>query len=111
MELVALLVIGAAVFFVIAALAVVGFFLKLLFWVVFFPIRLLLKLTFGILGFGLAALLAPLLFVVLAVVVVGAILSAIVALLAPLLPLLLVGLVGWLIYRASTRHQYQPTNL
>ena len=111
MELVALLVIGAAIFFVVATIAVIGFFLKLLFWVVFFPIRLALKLVFGIVGFGLAAVLAPILFLVVAIAVVGAVLAAIAAALAPLLPLLLVGLVGWLIYRASTNHRaYEPTN-
>lgn len=109
MELVALLVIGAAIFFVIATVAVIGFFLKLLFWVVLFPIRLALKLVFGIVGFGLAALLAPLLFLVVGVAIVGTVIAAILALLAPLLPLLLVALVGWLIYRASTNSTYEVT--
>lgn len=109
--LLALLVIGVAVFFILGALALVGLVLKFLFWVVLFPIRLALKLVFGIVGFGLAALLAPILFVVVAIAAVGAILAAIAALLAPLLPLLLVGVVGWLIYRASTNHRaYEPTN-
>lgn len=109
MELVALLVIGAAIFFVVATVAVIGFVLKLLFWVVLFPIRLALKLVFGIIGFGLAALLAPILFLVAGIAVIGAILAAIVALLAPLMPLLLVVLVGWLIYRASTNRSYEVT--
>ncbi len=109
MELVALLVIGAAIFFVIATVAVIGFFLKLLFWVVLFPIRLALKLVFGIVGFGLAALLAPVLFLVVGVAIIGAVIAAILALLAPLLPLLLVALVGWLIYRASTNRTYEVT--
>lgn len=111
MELVALLVIGAAIFFVVATIAVIGFFLKLLFWIVLFPIRLALKLVFGIIGFGLAALLAPILFLVAGIAVIGAILAAVVALLAPLMPLLLVVFVGWLIYRASTNGRtYEPTN-
>jgi hypothetical protein len=109
--LLALLVVGFAAFFILGTIALVGFFLKLLFWVVLFPIRLALKLVFGIVGFGLAALIAPVVFLVAAVAVIGAILAAIVALLAPLVPLLLVGLVGWLIYRASTNHRtYEPTN-
>lgn len=95
--------IACAVLFIVGTLALIGFVLKILLWTVFFPIRIILKLVFGIIGFGLAALLLPIILVVAGIAVVGALIAAVFALLAPLLPVLLLGLVGWAIYRASSR--------
>jgi hypothetical protein len=99
----ALVVLAVTIAFFVATLALVGFVIKAIFWIVFFPIRLLFKIVFWTIGAGLAALMIPILLVVAAVVVVGGILAAVFALLAPLLPVALVALVGWAIYRASTR--------
>jgi hypothetical protein len=100
---IALAVIACAVFFVLGTLALIGFILKVLFWAVFFPIRLAFKLIFGLLGLGLAVVLIPLVMIVAFIAIVGALLAALFAVVAPLLPVLLLGLVGWGIYRASTR--------
>jgi hypothetical protein len=81
--------------------AVIVFVLKVLFWVVLFPIRLAFKLAFGILGVGFAAIVAPLVLVIGGIAIVGALLAALFAIVAPLLPVILLGLVGWAIYRAS----------
>ena len=102
--LIALSAFAVAACFVFAILAVVGFVLKTIFWIVFFPIRFLLKLVFWVLGVGLGVVLLPLVLVIAAVAVIGAILAAILGLLAPLLPVAIVALVGYGIYRASTRH-------
>ena len=100
--LIALTAIGFVVLFIFGILALIGFVLKVLLWAVLFPIRLVLKLVFGLLGFGLAVLVVPVVVVVAGIALVGAIVAAIFALVAPLMPLLLVGLVGWAIYRIST---------
>jgi hypothetical protein len=101
--LTALVALAVTIAFFVATLALVGFVLKAIFWIVFFPVRLLFKIVFWTIGAGLAALMIPILFIVAAVVIVGGILAAVFALLAPLLPVALVALVGWAIYRASVR--------
>jgi hypothetical protein len=101
--LIALVVLAFTVAFIIGTLALVGFIIKAVFWIVFFPIRLLFKMVFWTIGAGLAALMLPIVLVVAAVAVIGSILAAVFALLAPLLPVALVALVGWAIYRGSTR--------
>jgi hypothetical protein len=101
--LIALSAITVAACFVFAILALVGLVLKTVLWIVFFPIRFLLKLVFWILGVGLGVLILPLVLIVGGIAIVGAILAAILSLLAPLLPIAIVALVGWGIYRASTR--------
>jgi hypothetical protein len=86
---------GAAVIVLLSVLALLGFFLKLVFWVVFLPIRLI----FGALGLLLGALAAPL---VLAVLAIAAI-AGIAAILLPLTPILILALVGWAIYKSAVR--------
>jgi hypothetical protein len=100
---IALAVLAFAVFCILGTLALVGFVLKVLFWAVLFPIRLVFKLVFGIVGLGLAAFVGPILLLVAGIAVVGALAAAFIALVAPLLPLLLLAFLGWAIYRASTR--------
>jgi hypothetical protein len=92
-----------AVAFIIGVFALLGFLLKSILWLVFFPIRLLFKLVFWTIGAGLAALMLPILLIVGVVAVIGGILAALFALIAPLLPVALVALVGWAIYRGSVR--------
>ena len=101
--LIALSAFAVAACFVFVILALVGLVLKTIFWIVFFPIRFLLKLVFWILGVGLGVLVLPIVLIVGGIAIVGAILAAILSLLAPLLPIAIVALVGWGIYRASTR--------
>jgi hypothetical protein len=96
-------IVVTAFFCLFAVLAFVGFAVKAAFWLLFFPIRLLFKMIFGLLGAGLALLFAPLMLLFIGIVVIGVILTALVSLLAPLLPVALVALVGWAIYRGSTR--------
>ena len=98
---VALAVIAAAVFCVLGTLALIGFVLKILFWVVLFPIRLAFKLVFGILGIGLAAIVAPVVLLIAGIAVIGALIAALLAIVAPLIPVILLVLVGWAIYRIS----------
>jgi hypothetical protein len=100
---VALAVIAFAVFFILGTLALVGFLLKVLFWAVLFPIRLAFKLIFGLVGLTLGAILLPLVLLVAGIAVVGALVAALIALITPLLPVLLLLLVGWAIYRVSSR--------
>jgi hypothetical protein len=100
---IALAVLAFAAFFILGTIALIGLVLKILFWAVFFPIRLALKLVFGLLGLGFAVVLMPIVVIVAAVAVIGALIAALFALLAPLFPVLLLGLVGWAIYRASSR--------
>jgi hypothetical protein len=101
--LLALSAFAVAACFIFAILALVGLVLKTVLWIVFFPIRFLLKLVFWILSIGLGVLLLPVVLVVAGIALIGAILAAIFSLLAPLLPIGIVALVGWGIYRASTR--------
>jgi hypothetical protein len=101
--LIALTAFAVAGCFIFATLALVGLVIKTVLWIVFFPIRFLLKLVFGILGAGLAMLVLPLMVLVAGIAIIGGIIAALLSLLAPLLPIALVALVGWGIYRASTR--------
>ena len=101
--LIALAVIALAVCFLLGTLALIGFVLKFLFWVVLFPIRLVLKLVFGILGIGLAVVAAPVVFLIAGVAIFAALAAAIIAIVMPLLPVILLGLLGWAIYGMSTR--------
>jgi hypothetical protein len=102
-EIVVLSFIAGAGLVTLGTIAIIGFVIKLLFWAVLFPIRLALKLVFGVLGIGLAALVLPIVFVIAGVAIVGAIVAALFAIVAPLLPVLLLCFVGWAIYRASSR--------
>jgi hypothetical protein len=102
-----LAVIVFAVLFILGAFALVGFLLKLLFWAVFFPIRLALKLLFGLVGLTLGAILLPFMLLVAGIAVVGALVAGLIALVTPLLPVILLGLVGWGIYRASIGRGYE----
>ena len=101
--LLALVILAFIAAFIIGTLALVGFIIKTIFWIVFFPIRFLFKLVFWTVGAGLAALMLPILLIVGVIAIIGSILAAVFALLAPLLPVALVALVGWAIYRGSTR--------
>jgi hypothetical protein len=101
--LIALGVFVFAAFCLFAAIAFIGLVIKAIFWVVFFPIRLLFKLVFWTLGAGLAVVLMPVILLVVAVAIIGALVTALFSLLAPMIPVALVALVGWAIYRGSTR--------
>jgi hypothetical protein len=101
--LIALSAFAVAACFLFAVLALVGLVLKTILWIVFFPIRFVLKLVFWILGAGIAVLVLPLVLLVAGIAIIGALVAAILSLLAPLLPVAIVALVGWGIYRASTR--------
>src|SRR5688572_27927992 len=95
---IALADIALAAFFILGTIALIGLVLKILFWAIFFPIRLALKLVFGLLGLGFAVVLMPIVVIVAGIAVIGALIAALFALLAPLVPVLLLGLVGWAIY-------------
>jgi hypothetical protein len=78
------------------------------FWVVFLPIRILLKLlwlplglAFGAVGMtvGLAAL--PILFVIVAALVVFALVATLVSLLIPAIPFVLLGLLIWALVKKT----------
>ena len=101
--LIALAVIAVAVCCVLATLTLIGFVLKLLFWVVLFPIRLALKLVFGIVGVGLAVIAAPIVLLVSGIAIFAALVAAVIAIVTPLLPVILLLLLGWAIYRISSR--------
>lgn len=101
--LLTLAVLAAVALVVVAALAAVAFVIKTILWVALFPIRLLLKLIFGVLGAGLAAVFLPILVIGGVLLLVAAIVAALVGILAPILPIALVAFVGWMIYRASVR--------
>jgi len=101
--LIALAVIALAVCCILTTLTLIGFVLKLLFWVVLFPIRLALKLVFGILGVGLAVIAAPIVLLIAGIAIFGALVAAVIAIVTPLLPVILLLLLGWAIYRISSR--------
>jgi hypothetical protein len=104
---VALASIVFAALVIFAIVAFIAFVLKLIFWVVFFPIRLIGSFLFGLAGATLGLLLLPFIILVGGVVLVGLVIAAIVAIVTPLLPVLLVALVGWAIYRSSSRSALQ----
>jgi hypothetical protein len=100
---VALAVLAFAIFFIVAAFALVGFLLKILFWAVLFPIRLVFKLLFGLVGLTLGAVLLPFVLLVAGIAVIGALVAGLIALITPILPVLIFLFVGWAIYRVSSR--------
>ena len=88
---------------VFGALLLVGFVVKVVFWLVFLPLRIVFKLLFGIGGLLVGAIAAPLLLLVLGLGLVLAVLAALAALILPLLPVLMLLAVGWAIYRGAVR--------
>jgi hypothetical protein len=99
----AVAVIAFAGFFILGTIALVGLLLKILFWALLFPIRLAFKLMFGLIGLTLGAIFLPVLLLVAGIAVVGVLVAGLIALITPLLPVLLFLLVGWAIYRVSSR--------
>ena len=96
-----LFLLGAAVaaMMVVGLLAVLGTILKLLFWIVLLPLRLVAGLLIGLFGLLVSLVAAP--FVALAV---GAgVFIALAVLLVPMLPVLLLAIIGWAIYKATSR--------
>jgi hypothetical protein len=94
---------AAAIVLVLGAVALLALVLKLVFWFVFLPIRLLFALLAGLAGLLVTIVAAPL---ALAAVIVAAVV-ALALVVVPLLPLALVGLIGWALYRAFSR---QPSH-
>ena len=99
--IVTLTALAVAAGLVLFTLAVAGFLLKTVFWLVLLPIRFVFKLLFWVLGAGFAVLMLPIILVIGLVGIVGGIVAALLSMLAPMLPILIVALVGWAIYRAS----------
>lgn len=103
MALTGLLVVGLAL---AALMGLVFLVVKIAFWTVLLPFRILLKvlmipvwLTLGAVGLAAGAAVLPvLLFVAAAVVVVGAI-AALLALVVPAIPFVLLGLMVWAVLR------------
>ncbi len=75
-------------------------------WLVLLPIKLLIRLAFGIGGALLGLLIAPLVMVVVGVALLVAFVTAVVALFVPLIPVVLLALLGWAIIRASSRRRH-----
>jgi hypothetical protein len=105
-----LLALGTLILFGLLVVGVVGGVLKLVFWLLFLPFRLALKLLalpFLALGlllkvlFGL--LLLPLFLVLGVVAIVGFGLVAVLGLLVPILPLVVAGLVVWGLVKLFSR--------
>jgi len=101
-------------FAVAAILGVVMFALKIVFWTIFLPFRILSKiffkvifralmfpiwLTVGALGMAASAVAMPVMLVVLAGVAIIGVLAALFALLLPLLPFVMFGLLIWAFMR------------
>ncbi len=99
----ALAVIASAVLFILGTVALVGFVLKVLFWALLFPLRLAFKLILGLVGLTLGALLIPFVLLIAGIAIIGALVAGLIALITPLLPVILLGLVGWAIYKVSSR--------
>jgi hypothetical protein len=103
-----LLVFGGLVAAGLAVAAVLGFvffLLKLVFWVILLPFRLLLKalmipvwLTLGAVGMAAGAVLLPVVLIALAAVAVIGVLATLFALLLPAVPFILLGLMLWAIF-------------
>jgi hypothetical protein len=107
-------------FFVLVMLAVAGlcvaavvgfvfFLIKMVLWVVLFPVRLLFKLLWlpfglaiGTVGLGLGALAIPLLLLLLGGVVIFGLIAAVIGLLIPAIPFVLLGLLLWSIFGGRT---------
>jgi hypothetical protein len=103
--LLAVAVIVSAVLFILGTVALVGFIVKVLLWALLFPLRLAFKLVFGLVGLTLGGLLIPIVLLVAGIGLIGALVVGLIALITPLLPVILLGLVGWAIYRISNREQ------
>ncbi len=105
-----LLALGTLLLFGLLVIGLVGGLLKLVFWLLFLPFRLALKLlalpfmALGLLlklAFG--VLLLPLFLVLGVVALVGFGLVALLGLLVPILPLIIAGLVVWGLVKAFSR--------
>ena len=105
-----LLTLGAFVLFGVMLLGLVGGILKLVFWLLFLPLRLLGKLValpfmaigvFFKLMFG--VMLLPLLAVGGVIALVFVVLTALVSLIVPLMPLLIAGVVVWGLVKVFSR--------
>jgi hypothetical protein len=83
-----------------------------LFWLVTFPIRLVLRFAFGIVfgtvGFLLRILFAPILMLVVGIAILVAFVAAILSVFVPLLPVLVIGGIAWAIYRAVSHRRAMP---
>lgn len=108
--MVGLLALAMILFFGVMVIGIVGGLLKLIFWLVFLPFRLvfkLLALPFIALGLLLKVLvgvvLLPLFLGLGVVAVVGVGLIAVLGLLVPILPLVLAGLVVWALVKLVSR--------
>ncbi len=88
---------------VMFAFAVVGFAIRAVVWLLFLPFRLL-RGVFHV-AFGLVLL--PFLIVGGVLLGIVVLIGGILSMLASFLPLLVVGLIGWAIYRAS-HHRHAP---
>lgn len=99
-----LLAAAGLVFF--SVIGLVLFFVRMVLWTVFFPIRILLKvlmipvaLTFSAIGLAAGAAAIPILLVVVAAVVVVGAIATLLALLVPAIPFVLLGLAIWALVR------------
>lgn len=72
------------------------------FGLVFGVVGWIFRLVFGVFGAILGLIFGPLLLLILGVALVGGLIVGLFSLLAPLVPVILLGLVGWGIYRIST---------
>ncbi|MGE0444368.1 MAG: hypothetical protein AB7P99_04010 [Vicinamibacterales bacterium] len=105
-----LLITGAAfaALFVFGLLAI-GFLFKLVFWLVFLPFRLLFKLLFGLGGLVVGIVAVPLLLLLVVGGLILAVIAALVSLLLPLLPVILLGLVGWALFKGRGPRPQAPS--
>jgi hypothetical protein len=88
----------------VAGLAIAGALLAIVCWAVLLPLRLLFRVTAGLLGGFFGLILLPLLLVFVGVLVVGALVAAAIgAILPAVLPVAAVALIGWAIYKGATR--------
>jgi hypothetical protein len=110
-----LLLLGVMLMFGVLLLGLIGGIIKVVFWLLFLPLRLAFRLvTLPLMAIGLVfklavgAMLLPVLLVVGVVGIVGLGLAAIVGLLLPLIPLVLVGLLIWGFVRLVSRPAAVP---
>lgn len=108
--MIGLLALGALLLFGLMIIGLVGGILKMVFWLLFLPLRLavrLIALPFLALGFFLKVLFGVLLLPVFALVGLVALLGfglvAVLGLLVPLMPLVLAGLVVWGLVKLFSR--------
>jgi hypothetical protein len=107
-ELVILALLAVVGLAVAAVVGFVFFLLKMIFWVVFLPIRLLLKLlwlplsfAFGAVGMTLGLAVLPILLLVSGALVVFAVVATLVSLLIPAIPFVLLGLLIWALVKKT----------